>query len=54
MRDMFSTTPPKPMGVANYKTTTNMPEELRRALPDIEELKKLLMVFGHSYNLCYL
>jgi predicted nuclease of restriction endonuclease-like (RecB) superfamily len=32
----------KPMGVATYKTTTDMPEELRRALPDIEELKKLL------------
>jgi len=25
-------------GVATYKTTTNMPEELRRSLPDIEEL----------------
>lgn len=32
----------KPMGVATYKTTPDMPEELRRALPDIEELKKLL------------
>lgn len=32
----------KPMGVATYKTTTDMPEELRRTLPDIEELKKLL------------
>ena len=32
----------KPMGVATYKTTAEMPEELRRALPDIEELKKLL------------
>ena len=32
----------KPMGVATYKTSTEMPEELRRALPDIEELKKLL------------
>ena len=32
----------KPMGVATYKTTTDMPEELQRTLPDIEELKKLL------------
>lgn len=32
----------KPMGVATYKTTTEMPEELRKAMPDIEELKKLL------------
>ena len=32
----------KPMGVATYKTTAEMPEELRKALPDIEELKKLL------------
>ena len=32
----------KPMGVATYKTSTEMPEELRKALPDIEELKKLL------------
>jgi len=32
----------KPMGVATYKTTTDMPDELRKTLPDIEELKKLL------------
>ena len=32
----------KPMGVATYKTTAEMPEELRKAMPDIEELKKLL------------
>ena len=32
----------KPMGVATYKTITEMPEELRKAMPDIEELKKLL------------
>jgi hypothetical protein len=32
----------KPMGVATYKTNEDMPENLRRALPDIEELKKLL------------
>ncbi len=32
----------KPMGVTTYKTTAEMPEELRKALPDIEELKKLL------------
>lgn len=32
----------KPMGVATYKTTADMPEQLKKALPDIEELKKLL------------
>lgn len=32
----------KPMGVATYTTTTDVPEELRKTLPDIEELKKLL------------
>lgn len=32
----------KPMGVATYKTAKDMSEELRRALPDIEALKKLL------------
>lgn len=32
----------KPMGVATYSTSADMPERLRKALPDIEELKKLL------------
>ena len=32
----------KPMGVATFKTTADMPEKFRKALPDIEELKKLL------------
>lgn len=32
----------KPMGVATYKTTADIPERLRNALPDMEELKKLL------------
>lgn len=32
----------KPMGVATYKTSKDMSEDLRKALPDIEELKKLL------------
>lgn len=32
----------KPMGVATYTTSKDMPEDLRKALPDIEELKKLL------------
>ena len=32
----------KPMGVATYTTSEEMPEKLRKALPDIEELKKLL------------
>ena len=32
----------KPMGVATYTTSQDMPEPFRKALPDIEELKKLL------------
>ena len=32
----------KPMGVATYKTMSDMPEHIRKALPDVEELKKLL------------
>ena len=31
-----------PMGVATYKTSKDMSEELRKALPDIEDLKRLL------------
>lgn len=30
----------KSMGVATYKTTAEMPEELQRALPDIEEIEE--------------
>lgn len=32
----------KPLGVATYKTSEAMPAKLKQALPDIEELKKLL------------
>lgn len=32
----------KPMGVATYTTTKEVPKELRDALPDMDELKKLL------------
>ena len=32
----------KPMGVATYKTFSDMPKEMQNALPDIEELKKLM------------
>lgn len=32
----------KPMGVATYKTADDMPEKLRKALPDVESLRKLL------------
>lgn len=31
-----------PMGVATYKTSADMPENLRKALPDIEDMRKLL------------
>jgi len=30
------------MGVATYRTKEEMPEKFRNALPDIEDLKKLL------------
>lgn len=33
----------KPMGVATYKTSKDMSEKLRRVLPDIEDLKRLLV-----------
>ena len=32
----------KPMGVATYRSAEDMPEKLRKALPDIEKLKELL------------
>ena len=32
----------RPMGVATYKTSKDMSEELRKALPDVEALRKLL------------
>lgn len=32
----------KPMGVATYKTISEMPKEMQQTLPDIEELKKLM------------
>ena len=32
----------KPMGVATYRTSADMPAKLRKALPNIEDLRKLL------------
>jgi len=32
----------KPMGVATYSTAADMPEQLRKALPDMEELRRVL------------
>ncbi len=32
----------KPMGVATYKTSKDMSDELRKALPDVDDLKRLL------------
>ena len=32
----------KPMGVATYKTSKDMSDDLRNALPKIEDLRKLL------------
>lgn len=30
------------MGVATYKTAADMPEDLRKALPDLEDLKRII------------
>ena len=32
----------KPMGVTTYKSLSEMPEEMQRALPDIDDMKKIL------------
>jgi predicted nuclease of restriction endonuclease-like (RecB) superfamily len=32
----------KPMGVATYRTRSEMPEPLQKALPDVDDMKKLL------------
>jgi hypothetical protein len=32
----------KPMGIATYRTKNEMPEELQKALPDLQEMKRLL------------
>jgi hypothetical protein len=32
----------KPMGVATYKTADDVPENIRKALPDMEALKHLM------------
>ena len=38
----------KPMGVATYKTADDMPEKIRKALPDIDELKRLISSNVHD------
>ncbi|MBO4392914.1 MAG: DUF1016 family protein [Spirochaetales bacterium] len=40
----------KPMGVATYKTSRDMSDELKKALPDIEDLKRLLDGTGTTSN----
>lgn len=30
------------MGVATYKTAADIPEDLRKALPDLEDLKRII------------
>ena len=32
----------KPMGVATYKTSADMPERFRKALPDVEDLRRII------------
>lgn len=48
----------KPMGVATYRASKDMPERLRNALPDIEDLKsyckeKVLFLFWQVVAFCY-
>ena len=38
----------KPMGVATYRTRNEMPEQWQKALPDFDEMKKLLEAEGRS------
>ena len=40
----------KPLGVATYRTADEMPENLKRALPPIDELRKQLEIVGVSDN----
>ena len=32
----------KPMGVSTYKTSKDMSDELKKALPDLDELRRLI------------
>jgi len=32
----------KPMGVATYRTRNEMPDEWKKALPDVEDMRKIL------------
>jgi len=36
----------KPMGVATYRTRNEMPAQWQKALPDVDEMKKLLEIDG--------
>ena len=38
----------KPMGVATYRTADEMPENLKRALPPIDELRRQLAIAGNA------
>ncbi|MDR2869894.1 MAG: PDDEXK nuclease domain-containing protein [Deferribacteraceae bacterium] len=40
----------KPMGVATYRTRNEMPEEWRKALPDLDDMKKLLNADASETN----
>ena len=40
----------KPMGVATYKTISDMPKEMQHALPDIEDLKMLMNDSDENYG----
>ena len=38
----------KPMGVASYKTSSELPREYRGILPDPDELRKLMWLFSNA------
>ena len=41
----------KPMGVATYKTSKDMSEELKKSLPDLDELRRLIDVDENDWEL---
>ena len=40
----------KPMGVATYRTRHEMPKEWQKALPDVDDMKKLLETDSDNGN----
>jgi hypothetical protein len=41
----------KAMGVATFKTTKQMPNEIKRVMPDSEELRKFVVILNTCLNI---